>query len=260
MSAITLSEIYAWADEQAPFESQLGFDNSGLLLGHPDWPVTGVHAALDVTARVLDEAEANGANLILTHHPLFFSARKNLLETDGEGQLLARMIRGRMALMSCHTNLDAAPGGINDTLAERCGLTHVEGEGFARVGRLPHPMGAEELCAFLGERLNTVIRLMGCGATEISFLGVSGGAGSEFYTQAQAMGAQAFLSGEIRHHHALAMAAEGMTALDAGHFATEEPGIAAFADRLQGWLRERGSTVNVTKSQAGAYAPPLIPA
>ncbi len=259
MSGICIREICAWADEQAPFETQLGFDNSGLLTGDPDWPVKGVHAALDVTARVLQEAEANGANLLLTHHPLLFSARKNLLETDTEGRLLARIIRNRMALMSCHTNLDAAPGGINDALAAQCGLSRVTGEGFVRVGQLPQPMDAEELRAFLEERLHTVIRLMGAGAEKISWLGVSSGAGGEFFPQAQAMGAQALLPGERKPHPALEMAAEGLVALEAGHFATEEPGIFAFADRLQGWLRAQGSDVQVTKSQAGAYAPPLIP-
>ena len=84
----TVQEIYTFIDAFAPFSTQADFDNCGLLVGDRDAAVTGLLAALDVTDAVLDEAEALGANLILTHHPLMLHGRRNLLAEDREGHRL----------------------------------------------------------------------------------------------------------------------------------------------------------------------------
>ena len=251
---LTVQNVYDFMDGRAPFALQEGFDNAGLLVGDPAWEVRGIHVAMDVTSRVIDEAEALGANLIVTHHPMMFSPRKRMTETDAEGRLLCRLIRNRMALIAAHTNLDRAPGGINDVLARVAGLTEVSGEDFVRVGSLPAPMTAKALADDLSRRLNTVVRLMGHEDTLIRRVGLCSGSGSEFWQEAAAMGAQAFLTGEAKHHHALEAAQAGVIILEAGHFATEVPGIFALADALQIWPDAVQYGVCVSKSEAPAYA------
>lgn len=253
---LTVGDVKAFIDERAPFATQADFDNSGLLIGSPDTPVRGIHVALDVTERVLDEAESAGANVLVTHHPLMFHPRSRLTEDDGEARLICRLIRGRMALISAHTCLDQAPGGINDVLAGLCGLKGVTGEGYLRVGDLSEPVCGGALARRLEQTLHTVIRVMGDDSLNVRRLGVSSGAGSDGWQEARAMGADAFLSGEIRHHHALAAAQAGMLCLEAGHFATEEPGIFALADALQNHLDALQYSVCVSKSRVGAYAFP----
>lgn len=108
-------------------------------------PVRAIHVALDVTDRVLDEAEAAGANLVVTHHPLMFHARKRLVETDREARLLCRMIRANMALISAHTNFDLAPDGTGRALAQALSLEELTAQGFVWVGTLPVPMTGEAL-------------------------------------------------------------------------------------------------------------------
>ena len=174
---LTVADVYAYVNGRAPFDTQMDFDNAGLLTGAMDQPVTGIHVALDCTEGVIQEAEHLGANLIVTHHPLMFHARKRMTEEDAEGRLLCRLIRGHMALLAAHTNLDRAAGGINDVLAEVCGLRDTVGEEFLRVGDLPAPMEARELQAYLSDRLGTVVRLMGRAGQQVSRLGVSSGAG-----------------------------------------------------------------------------------
>ena len=230
---LTVQQVYDFINERAPFETQLAFDNSGLLVGHPDNEVTGVHFALDVTNHVIDEAIANGANLIVTHHPMMFSAIKRLVETGHEARLLCRLIRAGISLISAHTNLDQAPGGCNDVLAQTIGLTDIEGEGFVRVGALPHPMTAVELAAHIGEKLGDVVRVMGDLAAVITRVGMCSGSGADEWPAAAAMGAQAFLTGEVKHHIALEASDAGVVMLEAGHHATEEPGIFALAKALQ---------------------------
>ena len=150
---LTVADVYQYIDSLAPFETQLDFDNAGLLTGRMTQEVTGIHVALDCTAGVIQEAEKLGANLIVTHHPLMFHARKRITEEDDEGQLLCRLIRGKIALIAAHTNLDQAPGGINNVLANCCGLQRVSGEMFLRVGELDAPLTAAELRDQIAARL-----------------------------------------------------------------------------------------------------------
>ena len=139
---LTVQQVYDFINERAPFETQVAYDNSGLLVGDPAREVTGVHFALDVTTTVIDEAIRQGANLIVTHHPMMFSPIKRLVETTCEGQLLCRLVREGISLIAAHTNLDQAPGGVNDALAAAIGLESITGEGFLRVGNLPQAMSA----------------------------------------------------------------------------------------------------------------------
>lgn len=250
---LTVQNVYDYINGVAPFETQDSFDNSGLLLGHPAQEVAGIHVALDVTSSVVDEAVARGANLIVTHHPMMFSARKRLVETDSEAVLLCRMIRHGIALIAAHTNLDQAPGGVNDVLARAIGLTNISGEGYVRIGEPPRPITAEALAAQVGQALGTVVRLMGRPDREIRQAAVSSGAGSESWEAARALGSDAFITGEAKHHHALAAVEADMVVLEAGHHATEEPGIFALADALQNHLNALQYKVLVSKSSARPY-------
>ena len=248
---LTVRQVLEYINVRAPFDTQEDFDNSGLLLGNPETPVRHILVALDCTEAVAAEAERVDADLIVTHHPLMFSPRKRLCEDDAEAALLCRLIRGKRALIAAHTNLDQAQDGMNDVLASIIGLTDVTGDGFLRVGFLPKPMKAEAFAAQLAERLQTVVRTMGGGT--VRRVGLCSGAGSEFWQAAKALGADAFVSGEIRHHHALASCAAGVTCFECGHHATEEPGIFALADALQNWPDAVQWKVHVTKSQVNAY-------
>lgn len=250
---LTVQQVYEFIDARAPFETQVAYDNSGLLVGDPNRTVTGIHLALDVTDAVIDEAVAQGANLIVTHHPLMFSPIKRLVETNYEARLLCRMIREGISLISAHTNLDQAPGGVNDTLAAAIGLENVTGEGFLRVGDLPCAMSAADLARHISLCLGDSVRLMGDGSITVSRVGMCSGSGSDEWPQAAALGAQAFLTGEAKHHHALEAAANGVIILEAGHHATEEPGIFALADALQTWDNIVQCNVRVTRSAAHAY-------
>jgi dinuclear metal center YbgI/SA1388 family protein len=98
-------------------------DHSGFEVGDPDTRVDLILVALEVTPGVLREAESHQASLLLTHHPLLYKPLAAVREDEPGGRLVSRLIRAGVALVSCHTNLDAAPGGLNDYLADRLELT-----------------------------------------------------------------------------------------------------------------------------------------
>ena len=256
---MNVQAVYEWIDSIAPFDTQLDYDNSGLLVGSPAQEVTGILFALDATEPVIREAISRGANLLVTHHPLMFSPRRRLTDEDYEGRLIRLMIRENLSLIAAHTCLDRAPGGINDALAAACGLHQVRGEDFVRAGLLPHPMTAGELSEYLSAALHTTVRLLGDPGRTVSCLGMCSGAGGEEWTAARSLGADAFLSGEIKHHLALEMADAGMPAFECGHFATEQPGIFALADALQSHLNQVKYRLDVFKSASGAYHSPARP-
>ncbi len=253
------AEIFRLLDKAAHFEDQEEYDNSGLLVGSASREVTGILFALDVTEPVIDEALKLGANLIVTHHPLMFDARRTVTDEDYEGRLLLRLIKNDISLIAAHTCLDKAEGGINDSLAEACTLLDIQGDGFVRVGRLPTPLSSAELKEYLSAALNTTVRLMGPGDRKIEWLGLCSGAGGSEWKAAAALGAEAFLSGEIKHHTALEMADAEICAYECGHFATEEPGIFALADALQSALNRVQYNLGIFKSEAEDYAFPSQP-
>ncbi len=114
-------ELEAWA----PPAQKLDYDNVGLQVGSAAAEVARVLVALDLTPAVIDEAEATGADLIVTHHPLLFRPLKRLTDDDASGAPALRLARTGIAYYAVHTNLDAAAGGVSVALAERLGLTDV---------------------------------------------------------------------------------------------------------------------------------------
>ena len=250
-----VKQILELLDEMCPPELAESYDNVGLLAGHPDQEVDTVLCSLDLTEQVVAEAIQRGAQLILTHHPILFHARKNLREDDPEGRLLCCLVRSGLALIAAHTNYDDAPVGVNDALADALGLQQIEllSNGL-RVGNLPQGMKVSTLTGYLSERLQAVIRPYALNDAEIVRLAVCGGAGSEFYPLAKAAGARAYLTGEIHHHDMLAAMSEGMVLFEAGHYETEQIAIKSLANRLQKAAHALQYNVNVIESALRPFA------
>lgn len=256
---MTVQDLYEIIDRIVPFALQMEGDNSGFLVGSASQEVTGILFALDVTEPVIDEAVSLGVQLIVTHHPLLFSPVRTLTDADYESRLIQRLTRKNISLIAAHTNLDRAPGGMNDTLAECCGLTSITGEDFFRYGLLPAPLTANEYAVLLKKRLHTDIRMMGPGDTIIRKAGLCSGAGGDEWPHAAETGCDAFISGEIKHHLGLAMVDSGLVGFECGHFATEEPGIRALAAALQKELNQVECILRIYVSEVSAYSFPRQP-
>ena len=118
----TVRDIVALLDAWAPPGSKADFDRVGLQVGDPDAEVSRVLVALDLTAQVVAEAEAGGAGLIVTHHPLLFKPLGRVTADDAVGGLAWRLARAGVSYYAIHTNLDAAWGGVSFALAETLGI------------------------------------------------------------------------------------------------------------------------------------------
>ncbi len=256
---MTVQDLYNIIDRIAPFETQMESDNAGFLVGSFSREIDTVLLALDLTQPVIDEAVALGAGLIITHHPLMFAPIRSLTDSDYEGRLIRRLVREDINFIAAHTNLDQASGGMNDTLAQLCGLKEITGEGFFRCGFLPESRTAAEFADELRKKLHTEVRLMAPSDAPVTKVGLCSGGGSDEWILAAEAGCDAFVSGEIRHHHALAMADRRIAALECGHFGTEEPGIRTLAVALQKEFNTIECNVRIYVSGVSAYSFPRQP-
>lgn len=120
---MTVADIIAFIERLAPPDLAERDDPTGFHVGDPAAQVTRIAVAVDACPETVDAASALGANLLVSHHPLIYYPLKRVVATDETGDAVLRAVRAGLSVYSAHTNWDAAPGGINDTLAERLGLT-----------------------------------------------------------------------------------------------------------------------------------------
>jgi dinuclear metal center YbgI/SA1388 family protein len=109
-------------DAIAPRRLAQEWDNSGLQIGNPDWPVKRILVALDPTLSVVQAACDRSIDLLVTHHPLIFKPIKSIDFKSPLGQIIDLATRHRLGIFCAHTNLDSVSGGLNDLFLEKIGL------------------------------------------------------------------------------------------------------------------------------------------
>ncbi len=229
-----VKDIYRWLDSVAPFETAEAFDNVGLLIGSMDAPVRGIMVALDATETIVKEAAEKDVQLIVTHHPLMFHPIQHISADEHEGKVLSALLNHHMSLIAAHTNMDKTVYSGSACLAERLNLGAIsQADDYIFMIDLHEAMPACDLEAYLEKNMGRKVMRFGHGDTAVNRLAVAGGAYDEGYSKARAFGAQALLTGEVRHHNAIAAAQSGMVLFEGGHFETEVPMIAPLCDGLQ---------------------------
>ncbi|MEY9858006.1 dinuclear metal center YbgI/SA1388 family protein [Catenulispora sp. GAS73] len=234
----------AWAES---------WDAVGLVCGDPDEPVRTVGFAVDPVAAVIDEALERGADLLVTHHPLFLRGVHGVPATTFKGRLVHRLIRGGTALFTAHTNADSADPGVSDALAQALDLHDLRPLepraanpelGIGRVGELA---AAEPLSAFAARVAAALpatsggVRVAGDPDRPVRRVAVCGGAGDTLFGAVRSSGADVYVTADLRHHPASeALEAGGPALVDVAHWASEWP-----------WLRHAAQTLRSTLGAAG---------
>lgn len=228
----------------APEETALPGDPVGLLIEGDGRPVRRIGVCLDCTPAAARRAADAGADLIAAHHPLLYHPLKRIAPAkDPVSDAAATLVRAGIALYAMHTNWDRAHGGINDTLARRIGLRDFHPLGndglraLPRIGELAAPLSLPEFCALVTDVLGcsgpSALRVADVPSRPIQTVAVCGGAGAELSADVIAAGADAYVTSDVRHHEFLYAAARGLALLDAGHGATETPGMRELIPILQ---------------------------
>jgi dinuclear metal center YbgI/SA1388 family protein len=236
----TIAMVTALLEKLAPPRLAEAWDNVGLLVGDRRREVRRIMTCLTITPATAAEAIQAGAELIVAHHPLPFSAVRRVTADTTVGRLLLDLIAARIAIFSPHTSLDSAAEGINQHLAAGLGLRgivalvpHAEGQGTGRCGWLEEPVTLEQLAQRLMDFLH-IERLQRVGDRQraVRMVAVACGSGGELLGPAAAADCDALVVGETRFHTCLEAEAEGMGLLLPGHFASERFALETLAGVL----------------------------
>lgn len=254
MNRPTVGDVYAWLDSIAPFETAEGFDNVGLLIGDKASPVSKVIFTLDLSEKTVDEAIAFGAELIITHHPIIFSPLRRIHYDTPFGRMLVKLTGAGISVIAAHTNWDKAPNGVGDTLAKLLALQNITPlDDYVRLGDLPAPITASAFAAFMTKMLDFAPRWYGEDKL-LTKVAVAGGSYGEGYELALEAGADAFVTGEIKHHEILDAIAQGLIVYDGGHHATEHPAMPAMQRLFSDICKQNGWQIETRLSMAPPFA------
>ncbi|MFJ3660707.1 Nif3-like dinuclear metal center hexameric protein [Streptomyces sp. NPDC090119] len=278
-----LSEVIAALETLWPAERAESWDAVGTVVGDPGQEVTRVLFAVDPVQEVADEAVRLGADLLVTHHPLYLRGTTTVAADTPKGRVVHTLIKNDVALHVAHTNADKADPGVSDALAGALDL-RVTGplvpdpddpdgrRGLGRICELDHPLTVRELAERAAERLPATaqgIRVAGDPDAVVRRVAVSGGSGDSLFDRVRAAGVDAFLTADLRHHPAseftevtASVDERPLALLDAAHWATEWPWCelaAAELDQISdrhGWgLRVHVSTTVTDPWTAHAASP-----
>jgi dinuclear metal center YbgI/SA1388 family protein len=240
-------EITSVIEEFAPLSFQEKWDNSGYCIGSPDQEVHSAILALDCTPKLIDEAVASGADLVITHHPLIFGGVSKISPDTNIGYIIYKAIQNNIVIYSSHTNADKVLDGVSGLMAARLNLTDVEilekgpnGEGLGVIGTLPVPVCDEEFAHMVKERFSLHhLRWSRPSGKSVRRVSLCGGSGKSLISSAIAAGADAYITGDVSYHDF--MTENGFFLMDIGHY----EGEIDIVERISDILKEKISTFAV---------------
>lgn len=207
------------------------WDVPGLQLGDLNAPIHKILVVLDVRPETVQEAIDVGADFIFAHHPAMFHPAKTLDLSVPQNRMYATILAHHLTVYAAHTNLDSAPGGMNDWLAAALSLQNVQGlvpsNGVGAtpevtMGRVGDLAQATTVRAF-AEHCKDVFQVAGLRLISrtpdapVRRVAILGGSGSEFYPAAIAQGADVYVTGDVSYHPAHDILAAGLSVVDPGH-------------------------------------------
>ena len=244
------SDLIQILRQQADESYACSWDNVGLLVGNSEKDIKKVYIALDASDEAVEEAIAEKADLLLTHHPLIFQGMKRITEQDFIGRRVIAMIRADMCYYAMHTNFDVmgmaelAASSIRLKEAVPLEVTCVEdgiARGIGRVGELEKDMSLSDCCTLVKSAFGLQhVKVFGNLSKTVRRAAICPGAGKSDVKRALEAGADVYITGDIDHHTGIDAAACNMAVMDAGHYGIEHIFIPYMANYLVKQVSELG--------------------
>ncbi len=218
---ITVKDIFEFLDRKYPLNTACEFDNVGLLVGDGTAQVTSVVVALDCDINTVNAARSQNANLIITHHPVIFDGLKQVTE----GSVVYELIKSGISVISMHTNLDIAVGGVTEQLCTALQLYDVEPfeahDGFLIRSAKTNISDADTLAVHIKQMLGGGVRYV-AQKSPIKRVLVCSGSGGDFLTDAIDGGFDALITADVKHNVFVDAINSGISVFDAGHYHSEK--------------------------------------
>lgn len=248
-------EIIDILQKQAPEHYACDWDNVGLLVGEPEQEIHRVYIALDATEEAIEEATAQQADMLLTHHPMIFKGIKKVNSRDFTGRRVISLIQSNISYYAMHTNFDIK--GMARLAAEQLGMKEsrvlevtCEDEqglqGIGRIGNLNRRMTLEECARFVKEVFAvSQVKVFGNLKNSVELAAVCPGSGKSVIREALGQGAKVLITGDIDHHEGMDAAAQGLSIIDAGHYGIEK----IFIPYMESYLKQHAKGIEVISQQ-----------
>ena len=243
-----VKEITDVIEQYAPLRLQEEWDNAGIQAGNPDAEATGALLCTDATEAVIAEAIERGFNLVIAHHPLIFRGLKKIMGRTPVERAVATAIKHDITVYSAHTNMDSAWQGVSFRMADKLGMTDVEfldgtevtpyGDqesttaGCGVIGNIP-PTPARDVLRHVKEAFEVgAVRYCGDADTMVTRVALCGGAGGFLLDKAVEMGAQLYVTADMRYHDFLDNW-QRIVIADIGHYESEHYTKEIFLEIIQ---------------------------
>ena len=243
-----IREITDAIEQYAPLRLQEEWDNAGIQVGDPEAEIGGVLLCTDATEAVVAEAIARGFNLVISHHPLIFHGLKKIMGRTPVERTVALAIKHDVTIYCAHTNMDSAWQGVSFRMAEKIGMTDIEildanqvppyGEadyttaGCGVIGNI-EPAPALAVLGRVKEAFEVgAVRYSGDRDQMVSRVALCGGAGGFLLDKAVEMGAQLYVTADMRYHDFLDNNKRILVA-DIGHYESEHYTKEIFLEIIQ---------------------------
>lgn len=239
---MNVKELYDLLSAAYPKELSCPWDNDGLMAAADlSAPVKKVLVSLDATEAAVKYAAEHGFDVLLTHHPMIFKGAKNVTPLTLDGRRILSALTGGVAVMSFHTRLDAAEGGVNDEL---CRVLGFESDGvfgdeeaptLGRLVTLKEEMTLRALAAHVKACLSApCVKLIAQnGEQNVTKIALCGGDGKGFTYAALAAGAQVLITGGTGYNTAEDASECGIATIEAGHYETEAPVCRVLCEKMK---------------------------
>ena len=246
-------ELYGLLQEHFPNEAALSWDNVGLLCGRMDKDIHKIYVALDATTEVIDEAVRVGADMLLTHHPVIFSAIKRIEERDYLGERLLCMMENHIACYAMHTNYDVKR--MADIVASKMQLKNLQileptvadgSEGIGYTGDFETAVTLKECAVKIKEWFQIPdVRVYGDLKQKIRRVSVCPGSAKGMEDFALAQSGEVLIGGDFGHHEGLDCLEKRIAVIDAGHYGLEH----VFIDDMAEFLINHCSDIQVYRAR-----------
>ena len=232
---VTYSEISDVLNQIAPLSLAEDWDNSGFQILLDKKEIRTVLLCLDVTAAVIKEAINANADLIISHHPMYFSSFRNIVSGDLVSDYTIELIKNGISVYSSHTSFDKAEKGTNF-------FDEVYEKSIGIYGELP---ANESVSSFVANMYQTLdidkhtVRIVGDTDAKILKVGICTGAGMSEFQISQKLSCDVFITGDLKYHEALCAFEKNKLLIDIGHFDSEKFFVENLAAQLRNIYGER---------------------
>lgn len=248
-------EIIQVIEATFPRTAALGFDNVGLLAGRSEKEVSRIYLALDATDVVIDRAIKEGADMLITHHPLLFSAVKKVTDEDFITRRIVKLIQNDISYYAMHTNYDVL--GMAELSGDKMNMKDAEilevttegdigeedePEGIGRVSDLEIPMTLRECCEDVKDAFHLgAVKVFGNLEDKVKRIAICPGSGKSVIQAALDKHADVLITGDIGHHEGIDAVAQGLAIIDGGHYGIEH----IFIEDMRQYLEKNLKDVEV---------------